>query len=253
MRYTPQERSDAKVKSRLWLAYADLVDGEISQEAFDRIERQAWRVLPSDEAARRQPQRLAGCPPQDPTCVRPKMLLRVPHRGQRNGFYCGPASGTMIAAYKGKKRSAVTHKKLSQNHMASRKHMKTRKHGKTAWESKLWARGLNRWLRGKKRGPYTQVKHPSKRKIKGALLYNTRRTKSIGISTLEFAGGAHYNGHPTGQTIGHWVVSRGYGKTGKRTFALDPASTVWPESTHKRFRAKTKRLARIIKPHGIAG
>lgn len=250
--YTVREKTDARVKGHLWASYADLVDGRISQEAFDRIERRAWRLLPSDDSARRITGTASGCPPQDPTCPRPKQLMSIPHRGQINGDFCGPATGVMIAAYSGKRRSATNHSRLSQPHMASWKHMKTRRYDVTRYASKNWTRGMNKWLKGRKRGPYTQKDNPSAKKFRGALLYNTRRTKPMGVSTVEYRGERSYNGHNTAiQTVGHWLVSRGYAKTGRRSYLLDPATTVWSR-TDKRFRIRTKRFVKKYVDNGIS-
>lgn len=253
--YTPQERADARAKTRLWTAYADLVDGRISQVEFDRIERRARRVLPSDRAARADPNaRARRCPPQDPTCPRPRHKLRVPHRGQINGFFCGPASGTMIAAYVGKKHSAETGARLNQKHMGSRKHMKTWQNEVTHYKNKLWTRGLNRWLTGHRRGPYTQKNNPKARVFRGALLYNIERTKPFGVSTVERSYGAKtYNGHRfNGRTyIGHWIVARGYSRSGRRSFFVDSSTTVW-ETAHKRFRFNTKRFVKRYVDNGIS-
>lgn len=46
------------------------------------------------------------------------------------------------------------------------------------------------------------------------------------MSTVELAGGAHYNGHPN-RTIGHWVAAYGYSSNAAIGSFADPSTSVW--------------------------
>ena len=50
------------------------------------------------------------------------------------------------------------------------------------------------------------------------------------MNTVEFEGGAHYNGHPN-RTIGHWIVGYGYGSSGATSWYNDPATSYYPNAS----------------------
>ncbi|GAB3071183.1 hypothetical protein GCM10027053_40040 [Intrasporangium mesophilum] len=177
-------------------------------------------------------------------------VLALTQYGQLKNYYCGPASGYMIIRYLhgGAFTSRYDKSSLSQAHLANLNHMKTDYRGLTSWGYKDFSRGVNRW-----RGTnwYVEVNAPSATLVKGVF------TQSIGMNgmpfaadTVEYRGLAHYNKHPTDQTIGHWIVAYGYSSSGATGSWADPATSVWTGVMPK-FSASTTGFAKYLQTNGI--
>ncbi|UPK74435.1 C39 family peptidase [Nocardioidaceae bacterium SCSIO 66511] len=220
------------------------------------MEQQTERALDVRLDGRTEASRAPGChPPQE--CPSTKNLLPVRHNSQNRSFTCGNTTGLMIARYDGPKRSRYNHARLREKTMGGRAHMRTYVHHVTPWASKNFKRGLNRWMKGRSRGYYQQHKSPSPRRVRKAMRYSIDHGHPFAASTLELATRDHYNGHPEGADIGHWLVVRGYDKNLRKINSLDPAadSDALPaySEANKRFERRTKRFTRkFLQSHGIA-
>lgn len=165
----------------------------------------------------------ASCPPEDP-CPATKRILDVTHAAQVKGYYCGPASGFMVLRYLSEGDSAYNGASLTQDHVAGADHMRTDINGSTPWSSGLFRTGLNRWREGTNRGFYVILASPSNSDFRAALRSDIDDFMPFGVSTLELFNQNHYNGHPTNQTIGHWLVAQGYDDGLDTTSFDDPAA-----------------------------
>ncbi len=174
------------------------------------------------------------------TCVGEKKLLNIAHRAQQNGYYCGPATGVMVALKLGKKTSNSGGLSLNQTNMAGSGYMRTAANQVTEFWGGLRTVGLNRWLRGTDTGYYSQVGTPTTGEFRSALLFNIDDNHPMGVSTVEFRGTASYNGHNTSlDDVGHWIVADGYSQFRDVTHFKDPATSVWPATTVASFTKKT--------------
>lgn len=155
----------------------------------------------------------------------PTVFLGVTHSGQIEYYYCGPTSGFMMMRFKQAGASAYNGASLTQGNMAGPDHMRTDINGSTPFTYDTMRIGLNRWRSGQATGFYQTLADPSDTQFKDAFVsdiggYNM----PLAVSTIEYAGGIHYNFHPN-QLIGHWLVGNGF-----RNFAddgvgfLDPAA-----------------------------
>lgn len=189
----------------------------------------------SDETARRMVTTARAEPPA-------AIVLKLRHVGQANRSYCGPAAGVMMLRFLRAGRSAANGARLQQHTVAGRAHMRAND-GATEWQSHRFRIGLNRWLRGRKKGYYTEKHDPTGQEFRNAVVYNIGNRRPMGADTVEFEDGAHYNGHPRDQTIGHWIVPHGYVRSGAGTRFADSSTTVWPRPKPK-FSARTGRFAR---------
>lgn len=177
--------------------------------------------------------------------------LSLTHYSQNKNFYCGPATGRMLVKItNGSITSRWNGAAFSQGSFAGPAHMDTEDRGVTAWSTELFTRGVDRW-----RGTnwYQQVDSPS------ASLMTSVLTQSIGnnsmpvaADTVEFAGGVHYNGHPTNQTIGHWILGYGYTGSGSSVKFADPSTSVWAAASST-FTATTSSFTNnFLQSNGIA-
>jgi hypothetical protein len=228
--YTATELVAIEAKEQLWAAYAALSAGTMSTRHFRHIEEAAGRVVGVrlHVSIRGSGVVPLSCPPDDP-CPPAGHLLPVPYHGQTTNYYCGPASGVMIADWLGAGPSAANGTSLSQVHMAGPVHMQTDQYGNTSYASKRFTTGLNQWLRGTDGGYYTQHDSPSVNTFRQGLAYDIDDMHAFGADTVEIAGGAHYNNHPRDTTIGHWLTVRGYTDYKDTTHFRDPSATIWPQ------------------------
>jgi hypothetical protein len=228
--YTPRGKAAAEAKLQLWAAYAAHQAGELSSAKFRAVERQAssragFRFnVPITTSVTR------SCPVDDPCPSDESILLNVPSHDQNQYYYCGPAAGVMIADYRNAGPSAANGATLTQKHMAGPAHMNTDDPDllSTPYASNNWTRGLNQWLFGTNGGYYAQVNNPTPSQFCAALGYDLADNHPFGVSTVELATQAHYNGHPTEKTIGHWIVARGFSNYQNTTYFRDPAHGNWP-------------------------
>jgi len=158
-------------------------------------------------------------------------LYQVP---QEKGYYCGPGSGYAILEYllrnpyTGPKPSAYNGAALSQSALATTAHMSTELHQATTWSSDGFRIGLNRWTSGAtSTGYYADSSSPSSSVFTSDMTYDIDHGHPLGADTVESANGAHYNGHPTDKTIGHWLAAYGYTSSGASTKWSDPSTSVW--------------------------
>jgi hypothetical protein len=174
---------------------------------------------------------------------------------QVKSYYCGPASGYTIIKYlNGNANSVKDGSSLTQTNIANANHMKTDANGVTSWASKNFVLGINAW-----RGAnyYVQIGQPSAATFKGAVLYSINGSYPFGADTVEFAGGAHYNGHKTSITIGHWLAGYGYYNSGDTTSFSDPVgnstAVSWSAGVQPYFDHATASFATTyLQSNGIA-
>lgn len=166
--------------------------------------------------------------------------LTITHRPQALSYYCGPATAQMVLSWDAYEYSAWDGALRSQSNLAKSTYLYTTAEEGTAFSKGRMPWTLNRWIWGNTTGlydrAYESVAKPSVSAYKA--LYQEsigRNGKSIAVGTVEIAGSYHYNGHPTGQTIGHWIVNYGYDST--TTSYADPANILW--DTNARFSGTT--------------
>jgi len=164
--------------------------------------------------------------------------LGVVQVGQHNGFFLHGAGF----------RSRFDGSAPGQAGLGNANHMATTKNRVTDWRSGRYVTGVNRW-RG--RNDYVQVNAPS------AALLNTVFRQSIGAQgmpfaadTVEFAGGAHFNGHPN-RTIGHWITAYGYSSSGAVGLWADSSTTLFP-AAKRTFSYNTVSFSKFLQSNGIA-
>lgn len=142
--------------------------------------------------------------------------LLVAHQAQINGYYCGPATASMIAKYKGKSYSQAT--------LATSSYLKTDANGATRWALNVMAPTLNKIVGTTE---YQKIQSPTLASLKASFVHDIGQYYlPVAVDTYEYAGGAHYNGHPN-KNIGHWIVGKGYSGSGSTLFFADPATSVW--------------------------
>lgn len=113
----------------------------------------------------------------------------------------------MLAAQQ-KYQSALDGRYLSQTNLAGINYMRTDSMVGTPWSSNRFSIALNNW-RGS--NYYLPVANPSSTTFRNIALTSIgARGLAIGVSTLEWEGQPHYNGHPVDKRIGHWVVGYAY-------------------------------------------
>ncbi|MBM7789697.1 C39 family peptidase [Tenggerimyces flavus] len=158
-----------------------------------------------------------------------KSLTGYKHVGQKENWWCGPASAYIIIAgmkHYGKisstKSKAHPSWSFSQANLASGSYLKANGGGGT--QRADMARGINKWI-GK--DWYHVLSNPSSTQFKDRVGKDIRKGYAVAVAALEHAGGSHYNGHPRSKTIDHWVVARGYTANYAKTHFVDPATTVW--------------------------
>lgn len=177
--------------------------------------------------------------------------LDVTQVAQTKSYYCGPASAYMMLEQQGLTRSQDGRgRTLSQTSLAGADYLKTERNQATTWRSKAMASGINRWNGGS--WTYAQVQSPSGATAQGAFTSTLGANgRAIAADTVEFANQAHYNGHPTDRTIGHWIVGYGYEDSGATSFWADPSTSYFPEAAET-FQVDTSSFARTyMQANGI--
>lgn len=177
--------------------------------------------------------------------------LGVAQVGQNTGYYCGPAAGYEIIRYLHGAgfTSRYDGSAAGQAGLANGNHMATDANRVTAWSTGRYVTGVNRW-RGN--NYYVQVNAPS-----GSLLTNIfanyigNNGMPFSGDTVEFAGGAHYNGHPSNQTIGHWITAYGYTGSGATGYWADSSTTVW-SAPNPTFSYNTSSFSSFLQSNGVA-
>lgn len=177
-----------------------------------------------------------------------RSVLRIRHVTQKNGYFCGPASGTMILRHMKAGRSKVAGGKINQRNLGNRRHMRTAVKQVTSFSSGRWAKGMNLWLSGKRANGnprkirFRQVWKPSVKRFENAMVSNNfRKRRDFGVGAVEgkYRSSPHYNNHPYfGEYIGHWLVGRGWARNRRKAGFVDPVAGRWP-NVSKRFAYKT--------------
>lgn len=226
----PEIEAQSTAKMQVAEAYVDALYGSGTttdlQKAVDSYQDQYGPSLPSSitsMAASRDASRAS-------VAAATSKVLSVAHYAQTRNYYCGPASGRMILRYLGAGPSNFDGKTQTQAHIANSNHMKTSINGVTKWSTGRFRLGLNRWLDGKEtlRYFYVDQASPSATQFKNSLISDVNSGHPFGADTVEFASSSvRYNHHPTGQTIGHWIVAHGYSNSGGTTYFADPSTSVW--------------------------
>lgn len=136
---------------------------------------------------------------------------------------------------------------LSQTNVASATYLGTTSSSGTTWVSKGMQTGTNKWMQ---QSNYVQVQSPSASTVRGAFTLTIGASgQPLAADTVEWAGGAHYNGHPD-RTIGHWIVGYGYADLGVSTRWLDPATSVYPGASQT-FTVNTDSFVSFLQSNGI--
>ncbi len=166
--------------------------------------------------------------------------LDVTQVAQSTSYYCGPASAYMILEQQGFTSSQDgLGRTLSQANLAGADYLQTELNEATTWKSKAMASGINRWNGGS--WSYEQVQSPSGATAQGAFTSTVGKNgRAIAADTVEFANQAHYNGHPSDRTIGHWIV--GYEDSGATSYWADPSTSYYP-SAAETFQVGTSSFA----------
>lgn len=190
-------------------------------------------------------------PPDVPPPPPAQRTLSFTHYAQEKGYWCGPAAGKMaVKIIAGNITSRYNGAAFAQSSFAGPAHMQTEADGATTWGSGNFVRGVNRWLG---RSLYQQVDSPSASTVRSALRTSIGTNGDpVAADTVEFAGGLHYNGHPTNQTIGHWILAYAYSDSGASVRFLDPSTSVW-SGVNSTFAANTDTFtSRYLQSNGIA-
>jgi hypothetical protein len=232
--------------------FTKLEQGKISEATYAAAQRsydQQYGTT-TKSAARTSSAQLMP-PPDIPPPPPAARSLSYTYYAQNKGYWCGPASGKMIVKMiAGDITSRYNGAAFTQDSFAGPNHMQTEADGATTWGSANFTRGVNRWLGA---SYYQQVDSPSAATVKSALRSSIGSSgRPVAADTVEFAGGAHYNGHPTNQTIGHWIVAYGYSNDGASVKFLDPSTSVW-STVDKTFSANTGTFtSNYLQSNGIA-
>lgn len=210
------EQKRATSKMDLAAAYVAMRDGEVSAADY------AKTVASSDPIF--EAETPSGVGQQATTNV-----LRLRTYRQINNFFCGPATGKMILKYLKEGRSAVNGAYQDQDHIGGASHMRTWQNRVTSWTSGNFRKGLNLWRSAVPDGYYVDLDSPTVSQFVNALRYDIDLGFPFGADTVEFAGGIHYNNHPTDRLIGHWIEVHGYYDSAARTRFADGSRSVWPD------------------------
>lgn len=158
-------------------------------------------------------------------------ILSMGIYGQINGYYCGPAGAYMALRYKGYNTGAASGARwsLSQTNLGRKldsqhagPYLQTDWYGRTDFGLDRMRKGVNQWRVGSDSGFYITTKVPSYEQTLTALIQDIDASWPFFLSTVEYQGGAHYNGHPN-RTIGHWVTAYGYTYEGRAVTMGDPS------------------------------
>ena len=103
---------------------------------------------------------------------------------------------------------------------------------------------------------YVQVPRPSS--LASVITYSVGAAgKPMAADTVEFAGGVHYNNHPTSKTIGHWIMGYGYASSGSTCYFADPvggsSAVPWSGPVAKTFSYSSSSFtSRFLQSNGVA-
>ncbi len=182
-------------------------------------------------------------------------VLSITHASQNTGYFCGPATGYMIIRYLHGTgfTSRYDGSQPGQAGLANANHMRTDINKSTEWATGYFVRGANRWNGD---SYYVQVPKPSS--LASVITYSVGAAgKPMAADTVEFAGGVHYNNHPTSKTIGHWIMGYGYASSGSTSYFADPvggsSAVPWSGPVAKAFSYSSSSFtSRFLQSNGVA-
>lgn len=178
-------------------------------------------------------------------------VLSLEHYGQINDYFCGPGTGRMLLKYLQAGTSAYNGASQDQEHIGGADHMRTEINQVTAWDSGLFRIGINRWREGTNLGYYTDKDDPNVAYFVNSLTFDVDYGYPLAADTVEFAGGAHYNGHPQGLKIGHWIAAHGYYNNAASTRFADPSTTIWTGAQQHFTYDTSDFVTRFLNTNGI--
>lgn len=158
----------------------------------------------------------------------------------------------MILKFLGGGRSQADNSALGQPALANNNHMQTDMYGKTEWWRGRFPVALNLWRTGSASGLYAQVDAPSATKFRNGLGLDIDNNIPMAADTVEFEGGAHYNGHPSNQRIGHWLVVGGYVNNGDDTKFWDSSTSIWGQAQPTFYHPTNSFVNTYLQNNGIA-
>jgi hypothetical protein len=238
---------------QLTTLFTKMEQGKISAATYAAAKRSydAQNATATKSTTTRQSVSPMILPPDVPPPPPAQRTLTHTYYAQEKGYWCGPATGKMaVKIIAGSITSRYNGAAFAQSSVAGPAHMQTESAGATTWGSGNFVRGVNRWLG---RSLYQQVDSPSASTVRSALRTSIGTNGDpVAADTVEFAGGLHYNGHPTNQTIGHWILAYAYEDSGATVKFLDPSTSVW-SGVNSAFTANTDTFTgRYLQSNGIA-
>lgn len=181
--------------------------------------------------------------------------LDVTQRDQTKSYYCGPATASSILGFIHPGVSEYDGLKVNQANLAKGQYLQTDSSGGTPWADGRMKVTLNRWTSGSTTGWYVNNATPTTEEFRRALGTDTDAGYPLAANAVEFAGGYHYNNHPSNKTIGHWIPSRGYTSSGDTAKFADPAHSAavsWGDLPNEYFTYSTNSFAsRFLQSNGI--
>lgn len=173
--------------------------------------------------------------------------FNMTHRAQQNGYYCGPASAQMILSRLGYSTSRSGYS-LSQTNLARYEFLGTDHNRKTSFAESRMAVGMNAWMGS---NAYVRLPSPTTAQFTSAITNSFTKTgRPVVVDTQEYAGGAHYNGHPAYSTFSHLMPVEGYNPGSGDLIMLDSASHFYGGSRTS-FSYKLSDFTRFLQAYGI--
>ncbi|MGQ0464643.1 MAG: C39 family peptidase [Sporichthyaceae bacterium] len=255
LQQTAAEAAQTAEKSALAKSWQQLKLGKTDKAGFDKklADWQSRSGIRGDAAASPQTSSAKMSAATATTASTASKSLSVAHVAQSNSFYCGPASGYMVLKTLGRTYSAYSPGNMldGQKDLAHSWYMQTDDLGKTPWAQHLWRIGVNRWNTGADTGWYVDLATPTTAEFKANLLFDIDWDHPFGVSTVEYKGGVHYNGHPADRLIGHWITAQGYSDGGNTASFDDPATSVWSGVSANFTYSSSSFTTRFLQTNGI--
>ncbi len=162
----------------------------------------------------------------DGTCPPASASLNTPQAAQQTTYYCGPA--TAYEMLKGMGKTTGPHgESLSQSVLAGSSYLQTNALGQTPWNPYVMGPTLNAWAG---QSFYAAQYAPSLSTYIADVTVDIYLGWPVAASVVEEANNpVHLVGHPTNQTIYHWVAIKGYNTNGNNTTYVDSVhgTTFW--------------------------
>jgi hypothetical protein len=163
----------------------------------------------------------------DGTCPPVSASLNTPQAAQQTTYYCGPA--TAYEMLKGMGKTTGPHGEvLSQSVLAGSSYLQTNALGQTPWSGPyVMGPSLNAWAG---QSFYAAQYAPSLTTYIADVTVDIYLGWPVAANVVEEANNTvHLVGHPTNQTIYHWVAIKGYNTNGNNTTYVDSVhgTTFW--------------------------